>query len=522
MSVHRTPANSSTARRPTTPVTPSPTTTTAAVRDAAKTFIRRPNTKRRSLENMETYKKQQQTYAEISGDQLLQGLMKIFEDIPSRVSQYPQMRRDIKQFLEEQSDKGLKMVFEISSRVKALDEERKAEAEEKEKAARAPSRTSPSNGHEDVLRKLGEMEAALTERIGEMERTIQTDLQGLDVSANDRCTDLLGRIADRIEDAREGGDQTANIVEDRTHALLKNLVGGVAGEVVAAKDEIVAVVKGLTSADEAPVPVLKTYASAAASKPAYRPALHSLAITLEGSQETADEVLARVRKAVDARGTGLKINKVRKAKNQTVILGCDTREEMTRVKKAIESRGDHLKVVPMENKNPLVILRDVFMDEENEDILEALHSQNGDIFMGLPEEEKETVIKFKKRTRNPKAAHIILQVRPSVWRRMTEAGALYLDLQRVTVEDQSPLIQCTKCLAFGHGRKFCTESVDRCSHCGGPHLREKCADFTAGNEPQCCNCSHSGLRKTDHNAFSVDCPVRRKWDYLARTNTSYA
>ena len=58
-----------------------------------------------------------------------------------------------------------------------------------------------------------------------------------------------------------------------------------------------------------------------------------MAVTLEGNQETADEVLERVKKVVDARGTGLKINKVRKAKNQTVILGCDTEAEMNKVKK---------------------------------------------------------------------------------------------------------------------------------------------------------------------------------------------
>ena len=175
----------------------------------------------------------------------------------------------------------------------------------------------------------------------------------------------------------------------------------------------------------------------------------------------------------------------------------------------------------MKNKNPLVVLKDVFLDSGDDEMVNALYAQNKDIFTGLPHEEMEINIKYKKRTRNPRTAHVIIQVRPKVWQRMTEAGALYLDLQRVRVEDQSPLIQCTKCLAFGHGRKFCTESVDRCSHCGGPHLREKCADFTAGNEPQCCNCSHSRLQKTDHNAFSTDCPVRKKWDYLARTHTAY-
>ncbi|CAB3257804.1 unnamed protein product [Arctia plantaginis] len=195
---------------------------------------------------------------------------------------------------------------------------------------------------------------------------------------------------------------------------------------------------------------------------------------------------------------------------------------MEKVRETIESRGGGLKAAPMRNKDPLVVLKEVYVEGEEEDLISAIYAQNKEIFKDLTEEEKRMVVKYRKRTRNPKTVHIILQVGPNIWRRMTEAGALYLDLQRVRVEDQSPLIQCTRCLAFGHGRKFCTESVDRCSHCGGPHLREKCADFVAGEEPRCCNCSHSGLRKTGHSAFSAECPTRTKWDYLARANTAYA
>ncbi|CAB3258627.1 unnamed protein product [Arctia plantaginis] len=468
---------------------------------------------------MEAYKKQQHIYTAMSSDQLLQGLMNMFEEIPSKILEYPQMRRDIKQFLEERADKGIKVAFELSSRIQRLEAEGQA--------AGAPSRTALSDGHEDVLKRLGEMEAALTQRINEMEQTIQTDLQGLDVSADVRGSDLRGRIDDKLGETKAAVERKTEEVGERTFGLLKRLAVDIAEDVDVAKKErkeILEVTKGLMSVNLAPVPVQapKSYASVAAAKPAYRPALHSMAVTSEGGQETADEVLARVKRAVDARNTGLKINKARKAKNQTVILGCDTVEQMERLKERIESRGEGLQVAPMKNKNPLIILKDVYVDGEDEDLLKALHAQNREIFMGLPEQDAEISIKYKKRTKNPNAKHVILQVRPNVWRRMTEAGALYLDLQRVRVEDQSPVIQCTRCLAFGHGRKFCTESVDRCSHCGGPHLREKCTELIAGNEPQCCNCSHSGLRKTDHNAFSVECPVRKKWDYLARANTAYA
>ncbi|CAB3227415.1 unnamed protein product [Arctia plantaginis] len=485
MSLYRTPKTSGATK---TPTTPSPATSTAAAQDAARTFIKRPETKRRSLDNRETYNKRQNDYAAMSSDLLLQGLLKTFEDIPSKVQEYPQMRRDIKQFLEAHSDKGMRVVFELSARMQRLE-------------AKGPkTETLTSKGQDEVIKKLGEMEATLTERISEMEKTIQTDLQGLDVSANDRGSDLKETIGEKLADV----EQMTTEVESRLHDRLEKL----AEEVVAARHETVGPA---------------TYASIAAARPARRPALHSVAVTFESGLETADQILARVKKAVDARGTGLKINKVRKAKNQTVIIGCDTEEERNKVQNIIEKRGNGLKAAPMRNKDPLVILRDVHNDSDDEDLKNAIFTQNREIFYDIPEEDIEELnIKYKKRTRNPNTVHIILQVRPAVWRRMTEAGALYLDLQRVRVEDQSPLIQCTRCLAFGHGRKFCTGGADMCSHCGGPHLREKCADYVAGKEPRCCNCSRSGLQGTDHNAFSIDCPERKKWDYLARANTAYA
>ncbi|CAG4958942.1 unnamed protein product [Parnassius apollo] len=101
---------------------------------------------------------------------------------------------------------------------------------------------------------------------------------------------------------------------------------------------------------------------------------------------------------------------------------------MKKFQEIIEIREDGLIVASMKNKNPLVILKDVFVESEDDDIIKALYAQNKDIFVGLPEGDTEMVIKYKKRTRNPKTVHIILQVKPNVWQRMTEAGALYLDL----------------------------------------------------------------------------------------------
>lgn len=496
--------------------TPSPVLLSGQVPDAARTFIRRPERKRRSMDNMEIFKKQ--NYTTVPSDQLLQEVMKTFEDIPNKVKEYPQMRRDIKTFLERESDKGLRTLFELSRRMKDL------ELAPKTAPPATTTMPTPPESSEHLLERLAEVEANIRTQLSDLGNQVKKGFKDMEDYVSDSGADIVDRVFEVGDKVGEVSKTLSHVTDGVTHnsravADLEGKLGDVAGGIAASTDSIKEALRQVTSE---PKTSSDTYASAAAAKPAHRPALHSMAVTYESGLDTADEVLARVKKAVDARGAGLKINKCRKAKNQTVILGCDTEAELKRVKERIESRGTGLVVATMTNKNPLVVLKDVFVDSEDDEMVQALYTQNESIFRDLNEEERKIEIKYKKRTRNPNTAHVVVQVRPKVWQRMTKAGALYLDMQRVRVEDQSPLIQCTKCLAFGHGRKFCTESVDRCSHCGGPHLREKCAEFVAGSEPQCCNCLHSKLQKTEHNAFSAECPVRKKWDYLARTTTAYA
>ncbi|CAF4950783.1 unnamed protein product [Pieris macdunnoughi] len=90
-----------------------------------------------------------------------------------------------------------------------------------------------------------------------------------------------------------------------------------------------------------------------------------------------------------------------------------------------------------------------------------------------------------------------------MWRALTTAEKIHVDIQRVWVEDQSQLVQCTMCLGFGHSRKFCKQESELCSHCGGPHLRQKCPAYNEGKSP------------------NTDCPVRKGWERAARQSYAY-
>jgi hypothetical protein len=266
----------------------------------------------------------------------------------------------------------------------------------------------------------------------------------------------------------------------------------------------------------------KTYAGVAATKTANRrPTLHSVLITSKEETDTSEMLIGKLRKVVNAREEGLRVDKIRKAKERKVIIGCERKEDMQKVINRIRKEGKELEMEEVKNKNPLVVLMDVLSYNSDEDIISAIMKQNNQLIQGLSEEEQKVEVCFRKKARNPLTGHVVLRVSPVLWKRMTEAGALHIDLQRVKVLDQSPLVQCTKCLGYGHSKKLCEEKADSCSHCGEEHLSRDCESRRVGRPPQCCNCTRQKMEKRAHNAFSGECPIRQKWDEIARSSVAY-
>lgn len=148
-------------------------------------------------------------------------------------------------------------------------------------------------------------------------------------------------------------------------------------------------------------------------------------------------------------------------------------------------KDSKLKVEEKTNKDPLLIMRGVVKDIEDEELLLAFKNQNREVLEGIPEEEVRIKVRYKRRARSEKLCHVVVEVSPKVWKAVKEAGTLHIGMQRVPVFDQSPLIQCSCCLGFGHGRKWCAEKIVLCSHCGGDHLIKNCPDIN--EEPKCKN-----------------------------------
>lgn len=249
---------------------------------------------------------------------------------------------------------------------------------------------------------------------------------------------------------------------------------------------------------------------------------HDIIVRSNNDQDTCQDVIVKIRKAVRARTEGTQIDKVRKVGNQKVIISASSAKEIHKIKEQILQSKEELTAEDSKKKHPLIIIKNVLAYNTDEDILESLVTQNSKLVQNIDDEQRKAEVKFRKKTRNPLQEHIILQVNPVFWRILVDAGRVHIDLQQLTVEDYSPLIQCSQCLGYSHPRRWCTEPKEQvCSHCGGQHLRRDCPEVTAGTKPKCRNCERAGIADSGHDAFSKDCPIRTKWEKIARSKVIY-
>lgn len=364
-------------------------------------------------------------------------------------------------------------------------------------------------------------------------RNLKSDIKTGVIQALDRLYQLVleaekgtarkPRVQMRDCEQQTGDDLQPNITSQNTleAAQMGDLIAGMREQnqlIAECKQQTQALadqIKSLPALDQ-PRP---TYARVTSSSK--REVIHSIVVASGDEADTSGEVLDKIRSTVDAGKTGVRVDRIKKVRDRKVVVGCCSKEELDRVADRIRSSGANLQVESLQNKDPLIILRDVMSYNTDEDIVAALRKQNGHIIGDIPVDEQRIQIKYRRRTRNPHASHVVAQVSPRVWQRLTEAERVHIDIQRVWVEDQSPLVQCSLCLGYGHGRRYCKENAEKCSHCGGPHMWSDCALRLADAEPTCCNCTLAKLANISHNAFSQSCPVRRKWDAIARASVSY-
>ncbi|KAJ8715028.1 hypothetical protein PYW08_005009 [Mythimna loreyi] len=249
---------------------------------------------------------------------------------------------------------------------------------------------------------------------------------------------------------------------------------------------------------------------------------HTLIISSTDPKHTGDNVIERIKAALDFKTTGAKVDAVRKARNQKVILRCASKADLNLVRDQFK-KNEGLKVQESKPQNPLVCVKGVLSSYSNGEIVDLLLAQNKHLLQDVAVNDQTARVRYRKRARNPHECHPVLELSPKMWLIFTQAQRVHVGIKRCSVVDQSPLVQCTKCLGYGHNRSVCGAAKESCFFCSGAHDGRDCQDRAEGKEPTCINCKGAQKKGSDlaHTAFSEDCQERQKWDGIARSRVSY-
>ncbi|XP_052750082.1 uncharacterized protein LOC128200503 [Galleria mellonella] len=244
----------------------------------------------------------------------------------------------------------------------------------------------------------------------------------------------------------------------------------------------------------------------ALSKPNY-------AVLIESAdpRKTSEDVINHVKQNVNVIDLGIGVNRVTKIKNQKVIMACGSQEERSALQEAIRQKCTQISARSTRDRLPQIRLVGVINSLTDAEIEKAVTSQNRHLLGSLPPNSQVKVLRRTKgRTQEVKNA--ILEVSPSIWK-AAQGQKLHIGLQLVPAVDQSPLIQCYKCMGYNHRAAECNEKI-RCGHCAQEHDTRACPNRNL--TPQCCNCKKAKRDLEPHPAYSQDCPDWQKWDGIAR------
>ncbi|KAJ2951855.1 hypothetical protein O0L34_g4094 [Tuta absoluta] len=219
-----------------------------------------------------------------------------------------------------------------------------------------------------------------------------------------------------------------------------------------------------------------------------------------------------MKKNISFRDTEFAPANVKYVSNNKVLIEFDKPEHVTTTLAKINNADCPIIAEKSKKLRPMLILKGISLETPPEELSQLISKQNEQI-KNLTTGQDDLVFKFKRSNRNEHLYNAVFLTTPAIWRVAIAAGKINVDHQRIHVEEYVPLLQCYKCLQFGHTRIRCTKEDMVCSHCAAKtHNFKDCPVKRDKSKLSCYNCEtrskrhNISLTMTNHSATSNDCP----------------
>lgn len=257
--------------------------------------------------------------------------------------------------------------------------------------------------------------------------------------------------------------------------------------------------------------------------PVSKPAL-IIASKKEGSSSA--DTLSSWRSSVTFKDTNFTPAGVQFVSNNKLRVEFDSEAHLQATLEKIDESNPYISVEVSKKLKPMFIVKGVNSDISTDELKSVIINQNDSIQNSI-KDPNDLIFKFKRPNKNEKLYNAVFMTAPYLWRTILKSQKLNVDHQRVYFEEFTPLLQCYKCLSYGHTRKLCKNNDTYCSHCSkSGHEFKDCPVKKDLSKVTCHNCKtlsekSKGSSDINHSATSDSCPRRQYMIDRTRSRVDY-
>lgn len=219
---------------------------------------------------------------------------------------------------------------------------------------------------------------------------------------------------------------------------------------------------------------------------------------------------AAVIRAVVPAEVGLKVINIRRANANNVRLVVES-ADLEKLKSLDTLKQAGLEIKEDGGLKPRMLVRFVPSNITGDDFIKTL------IAMNMPNADPTTakIIYLYPIRENMNTRNIVIEVDPKLRDILKAQGRVFFQWQSFPVEDHVKILQCFKCLEFGHLARDCGKET-ACGHCAQGHETRNCPNRNLA--PKCLNCIRAKLPNAHSALDGRNCPIlkRRIGDKVAQ------
>lgn len=240
-----------------------------------------------------------------------------------------------------------------------------------------------------------------------------------------------------------------------------------------------------------------------------------------GAGEGAAAVIKKLREAVKPEKTGIRLESMREGTGGRVIVKCADSRDLNKFTECLSKCKD-LNVRKPEPLKAVLTILGIDEEECQGDLMQRVLAQNPELSVLVPDggrlQDAVKVIRYERMGANARLRKAFVMVSARARECLNEMGCVYIGYRRARVVDETPLLQCYKCLGFGHTSGAC-KNEERCGYCAAGHRTSECKVKEDRAKHECFNCRKYLNVKSNHRASSYDCEFYKRTQRSVESRT---